>query len=160
MDGRQGLVNLAKYAGVGYLAKIIFHGLRDLGRSMIGRPPWHVPIVGAPGSVAAMTSPDALPGIMSVSPPDFRNEVCARIGLTLGFYRPVTRAARVRCPLLIQICERDNVAPISAAESVVRKVDGPAEIVRYACGHFDVYQAPWFERSSGDQIEFLRQQLL
>lgn len=156
MDGRQGLVNLAKYAGAGYLVRILLHGLRDLFRSLTGRSPWYVPIVGAPGTIAAMTSPDAWSGVMDVSPPDYRNEVCARIGLTLGFYRPIKRAPQVRCPLLIQMCERDNVAPIAAAEAVTAKVSGPAEIVRYDCGHFDIYQAPWFERSSGDQIKFLR----
>jgi len=159
MDGRSGLLNLARYAGAGYLARVIFHGLRDLSRAMTGRAPWHIPIVGAPGSVAAMTTPDALPGFTAISPPDVRNEVCARIGLAVGTYRPVTRAARLGSPLLIQICDRDKVAPIAAAEVVAAKVSGPVEIFRYDCGHFDVYQAPWFERLSGDQIEFLRQRL-
>ncbi|MGH3635695.1 MAG: alpha/beta hydrolase, partial [Mycobacterium sp.] len=38
-------------------------GLVDLGRTALGRSPYYIPAAGAPGTVAAMTSPDAVPGM-------------------------------------------------------------------------------------------------
>ena len=115
-------------------------------------------VVGPPGSVAAMTSEDAEPGYLAIAPPDWRNEVCARIGLFVSLYRPGRLAEKLNCPILIQICEKDSVAPISAAEAAAKAAN--AEVKRYPVGHFDIYLGEPFERSVSDQVEFFTRQLL
>ena len=56
-----------------------------------------------------MSSPDTVPGFGSITPPDslWVNAVAARIGLRIGLYRPGRNAAKIACPLLICLCEKD-----------------------------------------------------
>ncbi len=89
----------------------------------------------------------------------FVNEVCARIIIRGDKYRPVTKAKKVRCPVLLQICENDELAPIGAAEETARRLGGLAEVKRYPIGHFDIYVGDNFERSVSDQLEFFRRHL-
>ncbi len=126
---------------------------------MAGAPPHRIPVIGSPGSIAAMSTPDAEAGYRKIAGPDFDNTVCARIGLTLGFHRPFREASRIPCPILIQICEEDSVAPPEAAERAARLAGGKATVVRYPLGHFDVYDGAGFERSVGDQLAFFEKQL-
>lgn len=130
--------------------------LRDLGRALRGRPPYTVPVVGPPGSVAALTSPDAEPGYYALFEPGavWPNRVAARIFLSLLFYRPGRAASRIRCPLMVCVAEDDAIAP--AAPALRAAVRAPHHEVRhYPGGHFDIYQGPVFERVIGDQVEFL-----
>lgn len=153
MDGLVAFGNLVRYAGIGTLLRIGWHGLLDL-----VSPPHTVPIVGPPGSVAAMTSEDAESGYLAIVPPGWKNEVCARIGLTVSSYRPGRLAEKLNCPILIQICEKDSVAPVSAAEAAAKAAN--AEVKRYPVGHFDVYLGEPFERSVSDQVAFFSRRLL
>jgi uncharacterized protein len=159
MDGPATLAQMVRYAGPGIAVRIAWHGLRDLVHAATGREPHRVPIVGAPGSLAAMTTPDAEPGFRAITPPGWRNEVCARIGLAMAFYRPGRCAARLPCPILIQICARDGVAPTEAAEAAARRASPRATVVRYDTGHFDLYVGKPFERSVTDQLAFLKETL-
>lgn len=158
LDGRAAMVNVARYAGVGYLFRILREGIRDAATIVTGQAPSMVPIVGPPGSVAAMTSPDAEPGFMAIAPPDFRNEICARIGLTMGFYRPGRKTDRLRCPLLVCVCEKDSIAPAAAAEAAARRAGDRAELVRYPIGHFEIYTTA-FDTAIADHLAFLRRHL-
>jgi pimeloyl-ACP methyl ester carboxylesterase len=85
--------------------------------------------------------------------------VAARIALSVGLYRPVSHAAQARCPVLVQICEHDSVAPVPAAEEAVRRLGALGEVKRYPIGHFDPYFGADFERSVSDQVDFLRRHL-
>jgi pimeloyl-ACP methyl ester carboxylesterase len=105
-----------------------------------------------------MTSADAWDGYLNLVTPGFRNEVTARTALLVPLFRPVTDAPRVKCPALLQICEKDSVAPVSAVEQAARRI-AKAEVVRYPIGHFDVYFGADFERSVTDQLDFLRRHL-
>jgi len=105
-----------------------------------------------------MTSPDAEPGFMAIAPPDFRNEICARIGLTMGFYRPGRKTARLRCPLLVCICEKDSIAPAAAAEAAARRAGDRADVRRYPIGHFEIYTNA-FDTTVEDHLAFLRKHL-
>lgn len=158
MDGLAAVWNILQYAGPGQLLRLTGAGLRDLAAAPFGRR-HYLPIVGPPGSLAMMTSPDADAGYRALTPPGFRMEVAARIALTAGLYRPVRYAARVRCPVLVQVCMQDSVAPVSAAEQVIARLGTLAEARRYPIGHFEPYFGVHFERSVADQLEFLRQHL-
>src|ERR1700676_669413 len=78
MDGIVALGNLARYAGPGQLARLVLAGARDLVASLSGRPPVPIAVVGPPGSLGVMTTPDAEPGYLAIAGPSWRNEVAAR----------------------------------------------------------------------------------
>lgn len=156
MDGLAGLVNMARYAGAGQLARLTLAGLRDLAASARGRGPVMLPVVGPPGSVAAMSAPDSEPGYRAIAGPSWGNGVAARVALTTSSYRPGLQADRLPCPILIQIADRDTVAPPKAARDAAWRATGRAEVRTYPIGHFDIYAGAPFERAIADQLHFLR----
>jgi len=158
MDGLAAVMNILNYAGPGQLLRLTGHGLWDVALAPFGRA-HYVPTVGKPGTLAVMTSDDADEGYRKLAPPEFRFEVAARIGLTAGLYRPVRYASRVRCPVLVQVCERDSVAPVASAEQVIRLLGSRGEARRYPIGHFEPYFGTHFERSVSDQLAFLQRHL-
>jgi uncharacterized protein len=158
-DGLAALVEIARYAGIGPLLRLTALGVRDAVRGALGREPLRVPVVGPPGSLAAMTTPDAEPGFLAIAGPTFRNEFCARAALDAARNRPLTRAADLPCPTLFQIADRDSVAPPSAVEKTAWNATGRAEVRTYPLGHFDVYVGEGFERAVADQLHFLGRHL-
>ena len=87
-------------------------GLLDALGGLVGREPLLVPLAGEPGTVALLTTPDALDGDRALNPdnryPDWQQEVAARSALRFSFYRPGRDASRVRCPLLVLVCDQDQ----------------------------------------------------
>jgi dienelactone hydrolase len=158
MDGLAAVRAIIGYAGIGQLLRLSWHGMRDLCVAPFGRA-HYIPTVGKPGTLAVMSSADADAGYRALAQPGFRFEVAARIALFVGLYRPVSHAAQARCPVLVQICEHDSVAPVSAAEEAVRRLGALGEVKRYPIGHFEPYFGADFERSVSDQVEFLRRHL-
>jgi len=156
MDGVAALLNIARYAGPAHLARLTLAGLRDLVASVRGRAPVTIPLVGQPGSVAAMSTPDAEPGYRAIAGPSWRNEVAARIALRTAAYRPGLQADRLPCPILLQLADRDAVAPVKAAQEAAWRATGRAEVRTYPIGHFDIYLGEPFERAIADQLHFLR----
>jgi len=156
-DGLRNLVAL----GVGHAVRLTIAGLRDVISATIGRRPYTIPAAGGPGTLAVMTTPDALPGFINMNPPDssWRNEVCARITLSVGFYRPGAAASKIRCPILYTIGRQDVVTPAPLAEAAARRA-AHAEVKTYPCGHFDVYVGALWEKLVADQAEFLVRHLL
>ncbi|WP_102142541.1 alpha/beta hydrolase [Mycobacterium hubeiense] len=134
--------------------RLIAAGIADQLRAWRGRPPRLAPAVGPPGTLAAMTEPDAQPGFEAIVPPEslWRNEFAARLMLHFAFYRPGRKAPRLKMPLLICVCENDTTTPpgstIKAAQRAPR-----AELRRYPYGHFDIYNDP---QVKADQVDFLR----
>ena len=141
------------------MAKLTVLALRDLVGSLRGHAPVMAPAVAAPGGVAFMTTPDAERGMRAVAGPSWRNEVAARIALQLGFYRPGLQADRLPCPRLVQIADRDSVAPAQAAQDAAWRATGRAEVRTYPIGHFDIYTGAPFEQAVADQLHFLRRHL-
>nr|NIM97970.1 alpha/beta hydrolase [candidate division Zixibacteria bacterium] len=150
---------ISKREGIGYILRMIMHGQRDLVRSWLGLSPHKIPIVGKPGSIAWLTTPDAYDAFGKLAPENFINEVCARIILRGDKYRPVKHAQNVGCPVLLQICDYDSLTPISAAEETEQKLGKHAEVKHYPIGHFDIYIGDNFERSVRDQLEFFEKHL-
>jgi dienelactone hydrolase len=140
-------------------ARLTVRAIRDDLAALRGREPVRVPTAGAPGSVALMTAPDALPGVEALSagkPID--HTVAARVGSRVGLYRPGRALRRPHAPTLMCICEHDSVAPASAA--LAHAARGRAVETRvYPIGHFEIYWGEWFERAVADQLEFLRRHL-
>jgi fermentation-respiration switch protein FrsA (DUF1100 family) len=159
MDGRATLLNLIRYAGPAQVARVTLAAIRDTIAARRGQPPVMVPVVAPPGTLAAMSTPDSEPGYLAITGPTWRNEVPARFGLTLGLYRPGLQAGRLPCPMLVQIADRDAIAPPAAAQEAAWIATGRAEVRTYPLGHFDIYRGEPFERSVADQLHFLGRHL-
>jgi pimeloyl-ACP methyl ester carboxylesterase len=158
MDGLAAVRRILQYAGPAQLLRLTAHGLWDLCLAPFARA-HYVPTVGPPGTLAIMSSEDADAGYRALAPADFRCEVTARIALSVAFYRPALQAARVSCPTLVQVCEKDSVAPTEATEVAIARLASHGEARRYPIGHFEPYFGEHFERSVGDQVEFLARHL-
>ena len=154
MDGVASLLNLIRQCGLGHGLKLTAYGLLDAARGALGLSRVTVPVVGKPGSTAALTTPDSEPGYLAITPPDWRNEISTSWALTLALYRPNTMTPRLPCPALFCIATADVVVPPSAMEDGARRGGAKVEVRRYPVGHFDIYVPPAFERVVGDQVEF------
>lgn len=160
MDGLAAVLNMARYAGWGHLLRMAGLGLVDRVRGWLGMAPLYIPLVAKPGQMAAMATQDAEPGFRAIAPPDWRNEACARLALTIGSYRPIRYAGRLNCPILIQVCMADSVAPPDAAIETARRAGDRAELIRYeGLGHFDIYIGDGFARAIADQLAFFQRVL-
>jgi pimeloyl-ACP methyl ester carboxylesterase len=155
MDGLVATLEIVRYDGPRLLLRLVGHALRGLVAALLRRPPHLIPLIGPPGSVAAMTAPDVLSGYGAITGPTFRNEMQARGILLVSRNRPVTRAERLTMPLLLVIAERDTIAPVSAVERVAREARGPVTVERLDVGHFDIYVGEPFETTVAAEVEFL-----
>ena len=154
MDGLASVFEVIRYAGIAQVMKLSAHGAVDITRALLGMSPHYIASAGRPGEVAAMSAADCYDGYLALIPEGVPNQVAARIAATLMTFRPVTEAHKVSCPALIQICEKDTVAPVAAAEKAAKKMKR-AEVRRYEMGHFDIYQGEDREKSVADQLAFL-----
>jgi len=142
------------------MLRLLLAGLRDAWRGFRKHPPLEIPVVGPPGSLAVLTSPDAMPGYLALLPPGslWRNAVAARVMLQVSRYRPLSAAARIESPLLVCAAEQDVLTPPGPAlEAAARARRGTA--TRYPCQHFEIYLGTLFEQAVADQIAFLREHL-
>lgn len=132
-------------------------GLQDVIGALLGRPPRLVAAVGAPGEVAAMTAPEAEPGMRALVAEDsrWRNEVTARTLLTAPLYRPGPRAEHLGMPVLVCVAEDDPITPPGPALRMAERAPR-GEIRSYPGGHFGLFQGERFKQVVGDQIDFLR----
>jgi uncharacterized protein len=140
--------------------KVVARGVADALAAAVGRGPLMVPIVGAPGSTAMITAPDAQPAMLAMVPPGapWRNEVAARAALQAARYRPGRKARNVPCPLLLCVCTSDSVTPASVTIREGHKAPR-SEIKLYPGGHFDIYDGEPFEQVVIDEIDFLHRQV-
>jgi dienelactone hydrolase len=159
LDGRVSAEMAFERQPIGYTLRMLMHGQRDIVRSWLGLSPHKVPIVGKPGSIALMTASNAYDAFVQIAPDSFVNEACARIIVRGDKYRPIKFAQDVRCPVLLQICQKDELVSVKSIEETGQILGQYAEIKRYPIGHFDVYFGKNRETSINDQIEFYRKHL-
>lgn len=159
MDGRAAVLNVLRRHGLWHTLRLVAAGVRDRLADLAGAEPYRIPLVARPGGLAAMATEDAYDGYTAIIPDEWRNEVAARMLLTLALYRPGRRIAHLRCPTLIQICDEDTVAPAEAA-SATAALGGENVVERhYRIGHFDIYRGAGFRQSSNDQLAFFKRAL-
>ena len=145
--------------GIGFFLRLFVHAQRDMGRSRFGVSAHKIPIVGKPGSLAMITAPGAFDGYSKLVPPDFINEVCARILLRTHGYNPIDYAKDVQCPVLLLICEKDNLVSKGSYLRIAKILGQYAEVKIYPIGHFDIYVGEGFEKAVSDQIAFFKKHL-
>jgi uncharacterized protein len=133
---------------------------KDLVSMIGGRAPVMIPLAGAPGSLALMNAPDALPGYQALVPAatTFRNEVAARVTPTIMAYRPGREVKKINFPILFCVSNTDTVTPPTRTLRYARTAPR-GEIKRYDAGHFDFYIGDAFDALVRDQLDFLTRQL-
>ena len=160
-DGRAATRNALRHQTLSALLRFTDTALIDLLGSVFRRPPRLVPLAGPRGTVAALTTPDALDGERALRTLDGRDDwpgvVAARSALRVGSYRPGRLARRIRSPLLVVVCADDQSAPpkpaINAAERAPR-----GQAVTLLGGHY----APFLDAHSDAvtaELVFLRTHL-
>jgi uncharacterized protein len=159
LDGIRTLREIGRYAGRLQQLQVTWAGLRDAVRMVRGQEPLMIPTVGRPGELAGMSSEESEPGMRAIAGPTWRNEVTARAAFAEWTNRAITQMEKVRCPILVQIADRDSVAPPAATRAAAWRAKGQVEVREYPCAHFDIY-VEWRERAIADQLHFLRRHLV
>ena len=155
LDGLAALRNVYNYAGYAQILSLVAAGVKDLLLSLLGRGTRMIPIVGLPGELAALSTSDAEPGYKAIVPPDWVNAVCARIALSIPFYRPGFLLKRIASPIFIQIADNDSLLPLSSIQRFVPSSHSNIWIKHYQSGHFDAFRGELFQRAVNDQISFM-----
>lgn len=154
-DGKMAL----EREGIGFFLRLFVHAQRDMGRSRFRLSPHKIPIAGKPGTTAMITAPGAFEGYSKLVPAGFVNEVCARILLRSHGHNPIKHAKDVECPVLLQICEEDNLLSERSYRGTAKILGEYAEVKTYPIGHFDIYVGENLEKAVSDQIEFFKKHL-
>jgi pimeloyl-ACP methyl ester carboxylesterase len=150
---------IGKYAGLGQQLQVTMVGVRDAVRMVRGQEPLMIATVGRPGVLAGMSSEESEPGMNAIAGPTWRNEVTGRAVFAEWTNRAITRMDELRCPILVQIAERDSVAPAAAARAAAWRAKGHVEVHEYPWAHFDIYLGEERERAIADQLHFVRRHL-
>ena len=113
------------------------------GSSFSGGHVLAIAAAGDPGTVAAMTAPEANPGFAALVGPNskWRNEFAARLMLTFGFYRPGLKTKRLKMPLLMCVCDNDATTPVAPAVRPPNGHRGPNSATTRTV-IFDIYHDP------------------
>jgi pimeloyl-ACP methyl ester carboxylesterase len=153
--------NAARHQKPLAMLRLTARGILDEAGGLIGRPRRLVPLSGEPGTVAMLTTPDGRDGPRALNPdnryPDWQQAVAAGSALGIGFYRPGRDTPRVRCPLLVLVCDQDQSAlPEPALRAARRAPRG--EIARLPGGHYEPFLGG-HERAVETELSFLRRHL-
>lgn len=116
-----------------------------------------IPVTGPPGTHAALTLPGEADGFARTVTADspWRNEIAPGVFATVGFHRPLVRAAQVTCPVWVGAGERDITVDFRSAEKFASRTPH-GEFHRYPCDHFEPFFGDTPQRIVSDQIAFLR----
>jgi pimeloyl-ACP methyl ester carboxylesterase len=90
--------------------------------------------------------------------PEWQQAVAARSALSIGFDRPGRDASRVRCPLLVLVCDQDQSALAGPAIRAAQRAPR-AELVRMPGGHYEPFLGG-HEQAVDAELTFLRRHLL
>ncbi len=131
-------------------------GLYDQARALAGFSPHYIKLAGAPGEVALMTKlgAEASYRAMLDGPSPWRNQVAARVMLTLPFYRPIRWARRIVPPLLMVVCERDEICPPALAHKIAALAP-KGRAISFDASHFEIYFGARFDAAVGGMLQFL-----
>jgi pimeloyl-ACP methyl ester carboxylesterase len=132
----------------------------DLVRLAVRRGRRYVPIVGPPDGFAMVTVAGAEAGWKSTVPPggQFDNRIAASGALAMMTTSALRCARQVAAPLLVCVCDRENLMDPRYAELVARRASrGVAR--HYDSDHFAIYHPPLVGQVLADQTAFLQEHL-
>jgi pimeloyl-ACP methyl ester carboxylesterase len=120
----------------------------------------YVPIVGPAGGFAMVAVEGAEAGWNSTVPPGgrFDNRIAAADAVTMVTTSALRQARKVRAPLLVCVCDRENLMDPRYAALVARRAPN-GEARHYDSDHFAIYHPPLVSRVIADQTAFLQEHL-
>jgi pimeloyl-ACP methyl ester carboxylesterase len=146
--------------GLGALLRVGPALAEDTVRAAMGRSRRYIPIVGQPGSLAAVTVAGAEEGWNSTVDPggSFDNRIAAASVTGIAVTSAKRAARRIAAPLLVCVSQRETLMDPRHAEDVARRA--PRGIARHYDGdHFAIYHPPLVADLLADQTDFLREHL-
>jgi len=145
--------------GIGYMIKGICHALADDILSIFGKGPHYVKIYSGPDEFAVLNKPDST-RYAKIIPKGakWENSCPARILLQVPFYRPMTKAHDIACPVLLVYAENDTLIPPISVERTAKHLKD-CRTFHLPIGHFDVYGGKPFEQIIYTEIEFLNEKM-
>ncbi|MEU6583482.1 alpha/beta hydrolase [Nocardia sp. NPDC046763] len=154
--------NASRYQKPLALLRFTGRALLDIAAGLVGSPPVLIPLVGDPGTVAALTTPDAPDMPHALDPdgryPTWQQSVAARSALRTALYRPGRHASHIHCPLLVIACNQDQSALTAPALRVAAQAPR-SELVRVPGGHYATYLES-HEETVEAELSFLHRHLL
>lgn len=134
--------------------------LVDQARALVGLSPRYIKLAGEPGQNALMTKLGAEASYLAMldGPSSWRNQVAARIMLTLPLYRPIRSARRISPPLLMVVCERDEICPAAIAMRAAELAPNGRAAV-FDSSHFEIYFGRLFDAALAEMLRFLETEL-
>lgn len=119
----------------------------------------HIPVTGPVGSLAAMPFTGEAEGFAAAVGPGSRwaNSITPAVFLTVGLFRPVRRARRVRVPLWVGRLSGD-ITVSSAAVGRLASRAPRGELHEYAGDHFAPFHGALPAQIAADQVAFLQRQ--
>ena len=162
VDGFASTPNALRHETVSVVLRFPFIALSDVLRTAAGRSPRLIPLAGPRGTVAMLTTPDAVDGGRALDPngryEGWSQQVAARSALRLGTYRPGQAASKVRCPLLVVVAAGDQSVLAAPAQRAAERAPD-ATVLTVPGGHY----APFLEQHDevvDAEIAFLANHLL
>lgn len=136
-------------------------GILDALGSLFGGKPRLVPLAGPRGTVAMLTTPDGQDGDRVLNPgnryPEWQQTIAARSALRMTLYRPGRHAARVKCPLLLVVCDNDQ-SVLAAPATAAAKRAPRAELVRLQGTHYAPFHTE-HDKAAQAELKFLTRHL-
>jgi hypothetical protein len=134
--------------------------VEDALRASLGRDRRYVPIVGPPRSRAVVTAAGAEAGWNSTILPGgrFDNRMPAADALALMTTSSLRRAHEITAPLLVCVCDRENLMDPRYAVLVAERA-GRGVARHYDSDHFAIYHPPLVGRVLADQTAFFVEHL-
>jgi uncharacterized protein len=161
-DGPAAARNAARHQKPLAMLRLAGRSTLDALGGLAGRPPLLIPLAGQPGTVAMLTTPDSIDGDRALNPgnsyPDWQQAVAARSAPQIGLYRPGRDASRMRCPLLVLVCDRDQTALAGPAVGAANRASR-GELVQLPGGHYVPFLG-LHEQAIEAELSFLRRHLL
>ncbi|WP_406448127.1 alpha/beta hydrolase [Streptomyces sp. NBC_00876] len=161
-DGPAASRNASRHQKPLAMLRLTARVLLDAAGGLLGRRPLLVPLAGEPGTVAMLSTPDAVEGDRALNPgnryPQWQQEIAARSVPGVALYRPGRDTPQVRSPLLVLVCDQDRTALSAPAVRAAGRAPR-AEVVHLPGGHY----APFMEQHEPAvqaELSFLRRHLL
>jgi pimeloyl-ACP methyl ester carboxylesterase len=161
VDGLAAAPNALRHETVRVVLTFPLVAVRDRVGGWLGRDPVLLPLTGARGVMAMLTTPDAQDADRALNPddryPDWPQTIAARSIMRVLFYRPGRSARRVRCPALVIVADEDQSALAAPAVKAAGRAAG-SELVRIPGGHY----APFLEgheTAVAAELDFLERAL-
>jgi dienelactone hydrolase len=133
--------------------------IADAVRGWLHLAPAYIRVVGLPGELAVMASPEAQQTIDRMQSSYWRNEVAPRALFDMMRYKPSARAGRLEMPVLVCMAEHDHESPAELTRQIADNAPR-GELKIYPCAHFDFYRPDVRAQVVGDQVAFLRKHLI